>query len=53
MAGTNVTLTVLAAPGFAFDHWSGDVSGFDIEVVVIMDGDRALTAHFKGKAPLP
>ncbi len=53
LTGANVTLTALAAPGFAFDHWSGDVSGVDIEVVVTMDGDRALTAHFKVKAPLP
>ncbi len=53
VAGTNVTLTALPAPGFAFDHWSGDVSGAEVAVVVTMDGDRALTAHFKVKAPLP
>ncbi len=52
-AGADVTLTALPAPGVAFDHWSGDVSGADFEVVVTMDGDKAITAHFKIKTPFP
>ena len=53
VAGTNVTLTALPAPGFEFDHWSGDASAAEVAVVVTMDGDRALTAHFKIKTPFP
>ena len=53
VAGINVTLTALPAPGFEFDHWSGDVSGVAVLVVVPMDGDTTLTAHFKVKAPFP
>ena len=52
-AGADVTLTALPAPGFAFDHWSGDVSGAEVAVVVTMDGDKAITAHFDVMAPLP
>ena len=53
VAGTNVTLAALPVPGFAFDHWSGDVSGVALSVVVTMDGDKAIIAHFKVKTPFP
>lgn len=49
-AGTQVTLTASAAPGFAFDRWSGDCAGSPDVVTVTMDMDRSCTASFIGTA---
>jgi hypothetical protein len=42
----NVTLFAVPAPGYRFDHWSGDVSGNNTSVNVIMNGNKSITANF-------
>jgi hypothetical protein len=42
----NVTLLAVPAPGYRFDHWSGDVSGNNTSVNVIMNGNKSITANF-------
>jgi len=44
--GTLVTLTATANNGFKFDHWSGDITGSDLSVDVIMDGNKTVIALF-------
>ena len=44
--GTVVQLTAIADSGYAFDVWSGDVTGSDNPVAITMDGDKAVTASF-------
>jgi len=37
-----------------FDHWSGDLTGSDPSVSIVMDEDKAITAHFtEGDTDLP
>ena len=45
--GTEITLTAVAAPMFAFSRWSGDVSGLKSPVTVTLDSNQTVTAHFK------
>lgn len=42
-----VTLEAVANPGFAFDHWEGDVSGAEKMTQVIMNADKNVKAVFK------
>jgi uncharacterized repeat protein (TIGR02543 family) len=44
--GTVVTLAATANTGWTFTGWSGDASGIDPSVTVIMNGNRAVTATF-------
>jgi uncharacterized repeat protein (TIGR02543 family) len=44
--GTSVELTATAAPGWHFTGWSGDATGSDNPVTVVVDGDKAVTATF-------
>ena len=44
--GDVVTLTSNAATGWAFDHWSGDLTGTDDPDDVTIDGNKTVTAHF-------
>lgn len=44
--GTDVLLTAVADPGWAFDHWSGDLSGSANPSTITMDGDKTVTANF-------
>ena len=41
-----VQLTPIAAQGFAFESWSGDLSGNDNPAEVILLADKNITAHF-------
>ena len=43
---TPVTLTAIPAPGWRFDHWSGDAEGTSSSVTIIMDSDKRVTANF-------
>jgi hypothetical protein len=45
-AGANITLTAVPAPGYRFDHWSGDVSGNMSTVSLTIDAARTVTANF-------
>jgi uncharacterized repeat protein (TIGR02543 family) len=44
--GTVVTVTANAAGGYAFDHWSGDLTGSNNPETITMDSDLIVTAHF-------
>jgi hypothetical protein len=44
--GTELTLTAYANEGFAFDHWSGDVTGTSKSITITMDSDKNITANF-------
>ena len=46
-SGTVVTLYATPSRGYEFDYWSGDVSGRDPSVRIIMDSDKRVTANFK------
>jgi|GEM_PF-423573 len=43
---TEVTLTAVCGLGYAFDHWSGDLSGTTNPTTIIMDADKTVTANF-------
>ena len=45
-AGTAVTVTAAADPGWGFDGWSGDLAGTTNPEVVVMDAAKAITANF-------
>ncbi|MFQ6116414.1 MAG: hypothetical protein ACE5NG_20335, partial [bacterium] len=47
ISGTDVILTAIPAPGYAFDRWNGDASGTDNPTTIIMDSDKNITAHFE------
>ena len=44
--GTSVELTATATPGYHFTGWSGDASGTDNPLTVVMDGNKSVTANF-------
>jgi len=45
-AGTEVTLTANAEPGYALDGWSGAIDTNIRIITIVMDDDKELTAHF-------
>jgi hypothetical protein len=45
-AGTVVTLTAIADPGWGFSGWSGDLTGSDNPATITMDADKNITATF-------
>jgi hypothetical protein len=45
--GANITITAVPAAGYAFDHWSGDVSGNTTSMTLTMTADKNITAVFK------
>ena len=44
--GSVVTVTAVAASGWRFDHWEGDVAGFAAQMEITMNGDRRVVAVF-------
>lgn len=44
--GESVAVTAVPDPGYAFDGWSGDLSGFENPETLVMTSDRAITARF-------
>ncbi|MHC5111410.1 MAG: InlB B-repeat-containing protein [Planctomycetota bacterium] len=46
VAGTEVTLSALAAPGYEFVEYTGDATGTTTELTETMNGDKAVTALF-------
>lgn len=46
-AGTVVTLTYAAAPGYIFTGWSGDLSGIANPATVTMDTYKTIRANFR------
>jgi len=51
-AGSTVTLTAIPDTGATFDHWSGDATGTDPVVNILMDRDKEVTANFVGGPPI-
>lgn len=46
VAGTEVTVTAIAADGYRFDHWSGALSGSENPTTVNMVSGKEVTANF-------
>lgn len=44
--GDNVVLTATADPDYEFTSWSGDATGTDNPLTVLMDGNKNITANF-------
>ena len=44
--GSKVTLTVKPSVGHRFKQWSGDITGSDATIEVIMDGNKTIAANF-------
>jgi hypothetical protein len=45
-AGTRVSVTAVADPGFAFASWGGDLSGSENPTTLVVDADKTVTARF-------
>lgn len=45
-ADSTVALTASPGTDFAFDHWSGDLTGEANPESILVDGDKLVTAHF-------
>jgi uncharacterized repeat protein (TIGR02543 family) len=45
-AGTLVTLTATPDPGYAFDGWTGDLTGFENPTTIVMDASYGVGADF-------
>ena len=45
-SGENVVLIAISNPLYLFDLWSGDASGNNDTLHIIMDADKSVTAHF-------
>ncbi len=52
LAGTSVTLTATADPGFVFTSWAGACSGSNATCVVTMDASKSVTATFTAQYSL-
>jgi hypothetical protein len=52
-SGAEVTLEVLTEEDEEFVAWSGDLTGTDTIATVLMDADKAVTAHFGCVATFP
>jgi predicted glutamine amidotransferase len=44
--GESVTLTASPGIGWAFQYWTGDLTGNENPATIIMDGDKTITARF-------
>ena len=51
--GTLISLGPSAAEGWIFGSWSGDVTGTNVPVTLLMDGDKHVTANFVVPPPPP
>jgi len=45
--GNNIAVTAIPNNGYRFDHWSGDVTGTQNPVVLTIDSDKTIVAHFE------
>jgi hypothetical protein len=50
-AGTRVTLSAVAAPGFVFAGWNGVLSGSGNPAILVLDRDHQITARFAALEP--
>ena len=49
--GTDVTLTAYPDDDYEFDEWTGDYQGEDEKIIITMDEDKSVTAHFEELDP--
>jgi len=49
--GTEVQLTAIPDSGWIFNHWSGNISGFENPTNITVDSNIIITAHFVDVAP--
>ena len=49
-SGTGVTLTGIPETGWEFVSWSGDATGTGATIVVTVNADTSITAHFQAEA---
>jgi len=49
--GTVVTATVHAYDGYKFDYWSGDASGSNPTIQIIMNENKSIVAHYRDAVP--
>ncbi|MFW6221513.1 MAG: InlB B-repeat-containing protein [Fibrobacterota bacterium] len=49
--GSTVEITATADEGYVFDHWSGDITGTENPISVVMDTDKQIQAHFVEYVP--
>jgi hypothetical protein len=47
-SGTVVTITATPGPGATFEGWSGDASGSQNPLQIVMDANKTVTAAFRG-----
>lgn len=52
-AGTEVTAGAIAAEGYRFDQWSGDLSGSETQQTFFVDGPMTMTANFASQKSFP
>jgi hypothetical protein len=45
--GTTVTLNAIPETNWVFDHWSGDATGEETSIEILMDSNKNITAYFK------
>ena len=45
--GAEVSITAIPESGYEFIEWSGDISGTENPVTLIMDSDKSVTANFE------
>jgi len=53
LCGDVVTLRAVGAPGIAFSGWSGDATGSESPLILVMDRNRSVTATFYQDAQPP
>jgi len=46
LSGASVTLEAVPAGGWTFVNWSGSVTSSETAIVLVMDGDKTITANF-------
>jgi uncharacterized repeat protein (TIGR02543 family) len=46
-SGAQVVLTASPASGHLFDHWSGDATGMSSSIIINMNTNKDVTAHFR------
>ena len=46
LTGTNATLTAVPAAGYAFTGWTGNATGIDNPLSLLMDADKTIGANF-------
>ncbi|MFQ5855276.1 MAG: NosD domain-containing protein, partial [Anaerolineae bacterium] len=51
LENTDVQLTASPSSGYTFDGWSGDASGLNNPVSIVMNGNKSITANFSEISP--